>query len=157
MNDEAHVGVFYSAGRDLDAVMRQAAARFPDGRITLLLPPELAEARRNADPSTEIITTPSVRSVGDFLRLVRLLRRHRFSDFITCYPSRRLRLLAAVSGARRCASVDEQGRWTPLSASLALALLGAASNEVRGHVAWLRVWLVVRFQRVRPGEPSPRR
>ncbi len=157
MNDEANVGVFYSAGRDLDAVMRQAAVRFPDGRITLLLPPELVEARRNTDASTEIITVRPVRSVGGFVRLARLLRRHRFSDFITCYPSRPLRLLAAVSGARRCASVDEQGRWTPLSASLALALLGVACNELRGHAAWLRVWAVVRFQRVRTGEQPPRR
>lgn len=157
MNDEAHVGVFYSAGRDLDAVMRQVAARFPDGRITLLLPPELAEARRDADAPTEIITTPSVRSVGDFVRLARLLRRHRFSDLITCYPSRRLRILAAISGPRRCAAIDEQGRWTPLSASLSVALLRTACNEVRGHVAWLWVWIVVRFQRVRTGEQPFRR
>lgn len=157
MNDEAHVGVFYSAGRDLGAVMRQVAARYPDGRITLLLPPELAEARRDADASTETITMRPVRSIGDLVRLARLLRRHRFSDFITCYPSRRLRLLAAISGARRCAAVDEQGRWTPLSASLPLALLRAACNEVRGHVAWLWVGIVVRFQRVRTGAQPVRR
>ena len=48
MSGEPHVGVFYSAGRDLDAVVRQVTARFPNGRVTLLLPPQLAEARRSA-------------------------------------------------------------------------------------------------------------
>ena len=159
MSAGLRVGVFCSAGRDLDAVIVQVETRFPDAQVLVLAPPWLARGRARGLGRSEIVEIGLPHSSRDLRGLVRLalqLRAARFSHFVTLYPSRRLRAIAAVSGAAQCSAVDEEGRWIELSTSLTSVLLGVLYNEATGRLALLRVWAVVRFTRVRPVAPKPR-
>lgn len=151
MNKDFHIGIFYSYGPHFIRTVRSLRADSPEARITAFVPAEFPAGLLGG---LDVVLAPILgnpaerRSPGVLLSIVRAIRRQRLDVFVVLFDSPRLRLLAALSGARerQCCLVD--GRTLPVRVTIAGNVFRTLGGRLRGQFRYARIWLSVHLTRV---------
>jgi hypothetical protein len=85
-----------------------------------------------------------------FLRFLRRLRAARYGVLVVMFDTPRLRLFAALSGAKRCACVTADGRFLEWKGSVLREAGLLLLRELLGRVAYLILWLGVHLFPTKP-------
>ena len=145
-NEVGRICALYSHGPHYARVLRHLRRAYPDAVITALVPPGFPNepleglAHKRLDLPAKAARR---RGFAALRAILPVIRRGRYDLFVVMFDSFRLRLLAALSGARerRCFTAD--GRFIPLRLSLARLLAGTAWRNLRGRVTYWRIrWIV---------------
>ena len=154
MKDKPSICVFFSFGPNYVEILRHTRAHHPDATICAMVPagyPMTDEERSFVDEVVETeLPSYSPRDPKACWRLVKLIRSRRFDRFVVMYESVQLRILAGLSGAKRCESRGRDNRNRVLSRSLPGALASILWVYTHGWFLFLRLWLVVHFTYVLP-------
>ncbi|MBI2431918.1 MAG: hypothetical protein HYV26_03510 [Candidatus Hydrogenedentes bacterium] len=142
---------FYSRGPHYVRVLRGLRERYPEARITALVPPEFPHA-----PIAALVDNIEHHECAMYglhcwpalLRLVRQVRAGRYDLFVLMFDSTRLRAVAAVSGApeRYCYTLD--GRSLPLDEWLVGQCLKVFWRNLCGRMTYARVRCSVACRKV---------
>ena len=146
------IAVFYSRGPHYLRALRYLRANTPDADITAIVPPGYPREALSEVPDHCVETgrkTNSLIHPVALIRLCRMVRARRFELFVVLFPSLKLRLLAAASGARHTYCYGPDGRFLPLHFAPGKFMLDWIWRRILGHWTFLRIWCVVHFQRVK--------
>lgn len=147
------VCAFYSKGRRFLDVLERVRAHYPKAQVVAMAPATYAMPESEKAAADAVLITEqarySARAPGAFLRLLRQVRRERFDVFIITFDSPRLRILAALSGAARCAYCSMDGQVVPIAPSVAGTAAATLARNVGGRVAFAAIWVAVRVLRVK--------
>jgi hypothetical protein len=150
------IGVFYSRGPHYARGLRFLRGRYPEAAIAAITPPGYPPEALAGIPDRHVETGRSVYPAGDvsgLAALLRMLRGGRYDMFVVLFPSVKLRMLAALSGARVTYCYGPDGRFLPLRFSPFRLLKEWLARRVLGYVTYTRIWFIVHFQHVRmPGD-----
>jgi len=154
MSEPARFGVFYSKGRSYLDVLRCVKQHEPESRVIAVVPPGYPISDEEEALAEAVIRTGhdryGLRHPGALRRLVASLRGARYDCFVITFDSPKLRILAALSGARSPALVTLDGRLAPFRPSIAGTVADAVCRHLWGRAVFGWIWLVVRCTRVRP-------
>lgn len=146
------IGVFYSKGRSYLEVLRCVHRHEPEARVCAIVPRGYLISPEERAASDEIVETErtgySLQDLGALRSLLRQIRGARYDTFVILFDSPRLRILAALSGARQCAHCTFDGRLARIGPSVAGTLCDVAARNVWGRLVYALVWLVVWCLRV---------
>lgn len=142
------VCAFYSKGRTYLDVLRCVRAQYDQTELTAMTPPKYKLSQEEVSLADAVETTElaaySAKAPKPFLRLVRRIRAARYDVFVITFDSTRLRILAALSGARKCAWCSLDGQVVAIRPTVAGALASAAVRNIRGRLVYAWLWLYVR-------------
>lgn len=141
----------YSHGPHYARVLRHLRQAYPEAVVTALVPPGFPNepleglAHKRLDMPDAAVDRRGLRALRALLPVV---RRGRYGLFVVMFDSFRLRLLAALSGARerRCFTAD--GRFIRLRLSLVRLLADALWRNLRGRVTYWRIRYIVHHRPV---------
>ncbi|HUW60996.1 MAG TPA: hypothetical protein VMZ06_08320 [Candidatus Bathyarchaeia archaeon] len=154
------VAVFYSKGRRFLDVLRCVRAKYPAAELAAMTPPNYTMSPEEKAVANSVVTTElaaySARSPRAFWRLIRQIRRSRYDVFVITFDSTRLRILAALSRADRCAYCSMDGHVVPIRPTVAGTLAGAAARNLWGRLVYAWVWTIVRVAKVSGSKPPSR-
>ena len=158
MNTQApHICVYYSEGLNYLERLRALRRREPDARICAMVPAGYCPSEAERAVADEIVEMEcghySPRDVRACLRLVRRIRAERFDGFVVMFNSLQLRILAGLSGARRCACWRGDNEIQPLTTSALLVPACLVFEAVRGWTAYAVAWTAVHCRPVRRRRP----
>lgn len=146
MSAPENICAFYSRGPHFLRMLKQLRAAHPEARITAVVPPTFpAEAALGL--ANQVIKTQhaqwSLRQHRALRKLVGVLREGRYDLFATMFDSPKLRLLAALSGARArvCFTID--GRQIPLRLAVLGQLVDALARNIKGRLLYAYLHYVV--------------
>lgn len=146
MSVPENICAFYSRGPHFLRMLKQLRAQYPEARITAVVPPTFpAEAALGI--ANQVIKTQhaqwSLRQHRALRKLVGVLREGRYDLFATMFDSPKLRVLAALSGARArvCFTID--GRQIPLKLAVFSQLLDALARNIKGRLLYAYLHYVV--------------
>lgn len=150
------IAVFYSLGPHFDRTLKQLRAEYPDGEITVLVPPgyplsELALECIDQRVENEI-THFSPTNVGACRRLVRGIRAGNYDLFAVLFDSMQLNILSALSGARERICCPPQGGLAAMRSTIPGIVAVEALRRTLGNVVYAGIWLVVHLMPVRGHE-----
>lgn len=141
------VCAFYSLGPHYLRMLAHLRAQYPGARIIAIVPEGyLLEVLENR--CDEVATTPPGRGAASLLPLARFLRAGRFDVFVVMFHSPRLRMLAALSGARECMCYTAGNRYFPVSLNFAGDAARWLARQIAGRITYARIWWNVRMQKV---------
>lgn len=143
MSGKRKVCALYSAGAHYPLVLRRLREAYPDAEITALVPPEYPVPEEGL-PGADRVERLAGRGLRDAAAALRQVRGGAFDVFAVMFDSPRLRMLAALSGARERAWCTPGGRLVPLTGSAPRVALGEAARLMRGHVVFGALWALVR-------------
>ncbi len=156
MTPGKRMAVFYSAGAHFTRALEALRAQDPGAHITAIVPRghPAADAARGVADRVEITECPvySPRDWAACFRLVRGMRAARYDGFFVLYDSPRLKMLAALSGARARAFLTASGECFPLAGGVASVSFLLALCRLWGFFAYAGMWLAVRCLPVRGGK-----
>ena len=146
MNTPARICAFYSRGPHFQRLLKHLRVEYPDAVIHAIVPPTFPEEVLQ-EVVDEVIKTGqaqwSLREVGALRALLGLLRGGHYDLFVVMFDSPKLRVLAALSGARKRQLFTIDGRMVPLRLALLRQSLGALGRNVRGRVLYAYLHYVV--------------
>jgi hypothetical protein len=146
------VCAFYSKGRSFLDVLDRVRAAYPGAHVTAMAPATYAMPEAERMAADDVIVTEQARysmgSPGPFFRLMRQIRRERFDVFVITFDSPRLRILAALSGAARCAYCSMDRQVVPIGPTVPGTLAATLARNVWGRLAYRWIWLAVRLCKV---------
>jgi len=158
MTAAKRIGVFYSESGPFWVVLRELRRANPSARLCAIVPAGFVVSDEMRSIVDEVVVTPaprySPRNPGACVHLVKLLRAGRFDLFIVLFRSAQLRLLAALCGATRAECWDQYNRITVLSSTPIDWALGLIARRTNGAVTWLRIWLQIHLQSIKPAKRS---
>lgn len=151
MKSPENICAFYSRGPHFLRMLKFLRTLHPHARITAVVPPSFpAEAALGV--ANQVIKTQhaqwSLRQHRALRKLVRVLREGRYDLFVTMFDSPKLRLLAAMSGARIREAYTIDGRYLPLRLALGRQVAAAISRNVRGRILYAYLYYQVHYRRV---------
>lgn len=157
MAHEPRVALYYGFGPNFIDRMKSLRRLRPHARLTVIYPAGYTVTDAERALVDEVVHTPksaySPRDVQDCLELVRWLRGLRLDEFLVAYDTVQLRLLAALTGARRCTCLAPDNQLVPLTRWLPLVIPGKGWRCARGTLAFLLMGASVLFRRVEPARP----
>ena len=136
------VVILYSQSDHFSRAVEAMQSALPDATLTALLPTGRDDLKNALPERVEVVETPA-----QALAVIRQLRALDADALCVLYPSPRLRVLAALSGARVRACCGEDGKLRPLDGGLFSVLASLASQRLRGEVRYAWLWLFVRITR----------
>lgn len=151
MNEQCHIGLFYSYGPHFMKTARALRLEHPDSRITAFLPQEFpVDLLADLDiTAARVLPNPGAgRSVSMLFSIVRAIRAQRLDLFVVLFNSPRLRLLSALSNARECQCRLVDGRSVPVRFTLAGGLAHTLFRRLRGNIRYARIWIEVHTTRI---------
>ncbi|MFP4499431.1 MAG: glycosyltransferase family 9 protein [Candidatus Hydrogenedentota bacterium] len=146
MNKPERVCAFYSHGPHFRRLLRDLRNRYPEARLTALVPPGYPEAHI-AGLADEIARTEQTNySARDWKGIRRLLKQIRAGNcdvFVVMFDSPRLRILSALTRAPRRYCYTADGRYFRARLSLLAALGSTLYRRIRGHLTYACIrWVV---------------
>ncbi len=157
MTKQYRIGLMYSYGPHFKQAARMLRARYPDSRITALLPPGYPEAVIRDVVDDIIVCAPEPergKTPGQAWRLIRILRRERYDILVVLFDSLKLQLIASLSGAGECCCYHLDHRYHPLRLSLFGAVAAGVTRQVRGRLRYMRIWWHVYRHPICPPKPE---
>jgi len=152
------VCVFYSKGRNYLDVLRRVRAEYGKAELTAMTPPNYRLSHQEVAVADAVETTEraaySAKDPKPFLRLVGRIRNARYDVFVITFDSTRLRILAALSGAKQCAWCSLDGQIVRIRPTVVGALASAGARNVGGRLVYAWLWAYVRLAKVKPGGAS---
>lgn len=146
MNEPTNICAFYSRGPHFLRLLKHLRTQHPQARITAVVPPAFpAEAALGV--ATQVIKTQQAQWTlahqRDLRKLVGVLRGGKYDLFVVMFDSPKLRVLAALSGARarHCYTID--GRYFPLRLALFRQLGSNLARSIRGRLLYAYLHFVV--------------
>ena len=139
--------MLYSRGPHLLRTLKQLRAEAPGDHVTAIVPPGFPTETLEG-LADDVREAPRPAGLAGAWRMARGLRAERFDRFVVMFDSPRLRLLAALRGARvrECRTVE--GRTIALPRSVWGTLLTAAARSLRGRLRYHYIRCIVRHRRV---------
>jgi hypothetical protein len=162
MTHSPRIGVFYSKGRTYLDVLRSLREEDPGAHVCAIVPAEYPVSRDESSLADEVIRIErsrySWRDIRPLRRLMRQIRAARLDAFVILFDSPRLRILAALSGAKRCAYCTMDRRLVEVRPSVAATLANVVIRTIWGRLVYTGIWLAVHLLHVpSPNEPTPNR
>jgi len=146
MSTPLRICAFYSRGPHYQRLLKKLRVEHPDAVIHAVVPPTFP-AEVLHEVVDEVIQTEqaqwSLRELGALGRLLSVLRGARYDLFVVMFDSPKLRILAALSGARKRQLFTIDGRMVPLRLALVRQSLGALGRNVRGRLLYAYLHYVV--------------
>lgn len=146
MNSPARICAFYSRGPHYQRLLKTLRTQYPEATLHAVVPPsfppevlqEVANEVRQTETAEWRLSSP-----GSLLRLLRQLRAERYDLFVTLFDSPKLRVLAALSGARVRQHYTVDGRLLPLRLAPLRNGIDAVRRNVRGRILYAYLRYVV--------------
>lgn len=146
MSTPTRLCAFYSRGPHFQRMLTNLRLQYPEAEIHAVVPPSFP-VELLKDLANEVLQTEqtqwSLRSPGALARLVGLLRRGNYDLFVVMFDSPKLRVLAALSGARTRQHFTIDGRMLPLRLALLRQFFGSLQRNVRGRLLYAYLHYVV--------------
>jgi len=143
---------FYSKGRNYVDVLRRVRQDNPAAQIYAMVPARYPLSDAEGALADEVLRIDRERygwrDLLAFLHLLGRIRKARYDVFIIAFDSPRLRILAALSGASRCAYCTLEGRLVDIQPSVSGTLANVTFRNVWGRLVYAGVWCAVHFLRV---------
>jgi hypothetical protein len=140
--------LFCGLGPHVPSVLRRLRESDPGVRLTALLPLGFDLTGEERALVDEIQTNERQRysptEIGPCLRLVRRIRRAHYDTFVVMADSSRLRILAALSGARTRICCHPHGWIEPLHGTLPGIIVRSVARRALGAIVYAILWAVVR-------------
>ena len=150
---QPHVALFYSRGPHFMDGLQSLRAMYPDAEIAAIIPGGVQLSKEERDLIQSVVLAESGRYVlAEARKLMHLLgeiRRARYDLFTVMFPSPKLRLLAAFSGAANRACIHPKGRIERLSKGPVGILADETARRIKGWFVYLKMWVIVRVLPVR--------
>jgi hypothetical protein len=155
VSGEMRVAVFHSPGHDFAGALRRVKEAWPTARLIAWVPASYAAPEAVEALADEIRRADRDRfGARNVYPLLRQIRSERYDCFVVLFDSTRLRLFAALSGARERAWCPPLGSLGPLPNAPITVALREAALLVKGRAACAWIRLVVRILRVRPAKSA---
>lgn len=146
MSVPERICAFYSRGPHFLRLLKFLRLQHPGAHITAVVPPAFpAEAALGI--ANQVIKMQhaqwSLRQHKSLRKLVRVLREGKHDLFVVMFDSPKLRVLAALSGARAryCYTID--GRFVRLPRAVGGQLLGTLARNIKGRLLYAYLHYVV--------------
>ncbi len=151
--NQPHVALFYSRGPHFTIGLRCLRAMYPEGEIAAIIPGGVQLSEEERELIQSVVQSEATRFVltepRNLMRLVGEIRRARYDLFAVMFPSPKLRLLAALSGAATRACIRPNGRIERLPKGPVGTLLDETAQRIKGWFVYLKIWVMVRLLPVR--------
>lgn len=158
MAHEPRVALYYGFGPNFIDRVKSLKRLRPHARLTVVYPAGYAVTDAERALVEEVLHTPkpaySPRDVRGCLELVRWLRGLRFDEFVVAYDTLQLRLLAALTGVRRCTCLAPDNQIVPLTRWAPLVIPGKVWRCARGTAAFALMGASVLLRPVEPASPQ---
>ncbi len=152
MSEREHIGFYCGLCPDFMPALREARRRWPDARLTAIVPPSYApDEAIYAVVDDLMVTGRDAYSPLHPLAVRQLaadLRARGFSHFITLFRTTQQRILALVSGASRAELWDMDSRIRPMEVTWSGLIRGAMRRSVGGRLRYLGLFLYACIIRV---------
>ena len=138
--------VFYSKGPHFLRALQTMRKTYPNARLEAWVPQGFPVPEQTTEFADAIVETKraayGLRDLSALRELVGALREARFACVGLMFPSVKLKILASLSGAKG-AWCTPDGRFVPLSNSIAGAVAGELFYGAVGRMTYWSIWLVV--------------
>jgi hypothetical protein len=142
MKEPEKIGAFYSYGPHYRRLLKHLRETYPEAEISAFVPSGYPEDFL-ADLADHVVHTGlapgNSGGLSGMLALLRTLRRERCGLFVVMFASPKLRLLAALSGARDRRVFPPGGRFSPIRFQPLRMLAGGICRRIRGRIVWWRI------------------
>jgi len=150
------IGVFYSLGPHFPRTLKRLRTDYPDGEITVMVPPAYTISDEERDLADGVVVTElahySPRNLGACLRLIHQIRAQNYDLFVVMFDSTQLRLFSTLTGASCRACCLPEGRLVALRSNLLGVLISEGARRMWGYTVYAVIWLIVRLFPVRTRE-----
>ena len=141
MNRTERICVFFSAGHDFAKAVKNVRARHPGAHITAIAPPDFPMDYVDADQVVRMeVDRYRPWHIARVRRLARQLKGGGYDRFIVLFPSVKLKMLAAASGAARAECWGVDGRVQKLEPGLLRNLAGEIPRRIYGLTLLCKIW-----------------
>ena len=137
-------------------LLRHLREQFPDSCVTALVPPGYPEAPLREHADQVVYTERKQYGLRDWRALRRLRKQVRAQGcdvFVVMFDSSKLRVLAALSGARQRYCYTADGRFFPMRLAFVRPALRLLYNNIRGRMTYAYVRYVVYHRPVKSDRP----
>ncbi|HDP35382.1 MAG TPA: hypothetical protein ENN29_09765 [Candidatus Hydrogenedentes bacterium] len=145
---QKQVGVMYSYGPHFLKAVESAANNFPDATITALVPTNYPAERLTSYGAQIRCCVPepgAARSVGAVIRTLCAVRRGKYDVFVVLFPSVKLRVLAAASGAARRYCFGLDNNLAELKGNPMRILCEQVARRIKGQLLYWKIWMHIRL------------
>lgn len=147
MSPNLKICAFFSVSQNFPAILQRLRAKHPNADIAAVIPPNYEASQAERDHASRIIVTEQAEygpaHIRACLRLIRSLRKERFDRFVVVFDSPQLRILAALTGARKCECWDPDSQIIPLHRHLSAELAAVVLRKACGIAAALALYATV--------------
>lgn len=144
MSEPQTICALYSRGPHYLRLLRYLRAQYPAAHITALVPASFPGDAARAYAQEIVRCEDGPRSgLGALHSLSGQIRRGRYDLFVVMFDSPKLRVLAALSGARQRACYAINGRFFPVRLALFSQLAGTLVRRIKGRILYARIHYIV--------------
>jgi len=150
MTTPKRIAIFYSQGPHFDRAVQALRQDEPDAQITAMIPSNYPMSETTRARVNEVASLGEQANSANAWNVIRLLRRTRYDCLVVLFPSEKLRLLAALSGAhkRQCFGID--GQLINLDESVPSVLVDITLKRIKGTARFFYIWTNVHLFHVKP-------
>jgi len=152
LSEYRKIGALYSKGPHFLRMLSALRKQHPDSEILAFVPPGYPPETLEGFATEVRVLPATTRSPGALLAITRDLREARLDALFIMFHSPRLRVLAALSGARSRECFTADGRHFPVSMNYAGDLVQWILRNLRGRLTYYRILWIVRTRRVQSKE-----
>lgn len=153
MKEVRNIAAYYSRGPHFARLLKELRKRYPEARLTAITPPGFPQEALIGQADRMIHTSQAVYGLhepGALFSLVGQLRKGKYDLFVVMFDSPKLRMLAALSGAKRRACYTTSGDYTPLGLSPFRQVFTMIYRGLQGRIRYRRIRRIVYTQPVKP-------
>jgi len=146
VKEPQNIAAFYSRGPHFARVLRELRKRYPEAKLTAIAPPDFPKEALVGQADRLVYThQPAYRlqELSALFSLVTQIRKGKYDLFAVMFDSPRLRVLAALSGARQRVCYTTDGRYIPMRLSPLRQILGGVYRNIRGRILFYRIRRIV--------------
>ena len=152
MAEVKHICAFYSYGAHYVRLLKRLRTEHPNAQLTALVPKgyPVETVAQWADETKETEQAEyGLGNAGALVRLLKSVRAERYDLFAVMFESPKLRLLAALAGARGRYCLTPDGRFVPLKLTGPALVLRFLYNNLRGRLRYAYIHYVVHHKPVK--------
>jgi len=146
VKEPRNIAAFYSRGPHFARLLKELRKRYPEARITAIAPPGFPQDALVGQADRLVYTDRPVYTLqepGALLGLVGQIRKGKYDLFAVMFDSPKLRMLAALSGARQRVCYTTSGQYQPLRLSPVRQVVAGLYRALRGRITYYYIRRIV--------------